>query len=59
MNCFYCMEPATHFCTACGHWLCERNLCKNKARTNALTHHPVKAVQTLVRSFLPPTRGFL
>ena len=43
--CAKCGAPATHFCGACGQWLCDSMTCIAKAGAKAVVTHPVKALQ--------------
>lgn len=36
MFCGYCGAPATHFCSGCGKWICDRFLCNAKGAAVAL-----------------------
>lgn len=57
MNCFFCGNPATHFCDSCGHWLCDRGACGQAAASSSpssarqkaafVVHHPVRASRIL------------
>jgi hypothetical protein len=36
VRCAWCGLPATHFCSACGKWICDAFLCKAKSTALAL-----------------------
>lgn len=37
MLCEYCFKrAATHFCTGCGHWVCDDKLCNARAGAKTL-----------------------
>lgn len=50
-KCERCGAPATHFCTACGKWLCHRMSCQARSAARALVEHPVRSIQ-VVRNHL-------
>lgn len=41
--CAYCGDPATHFCSGCGNWICDRVLCNAKGAAKTLGI-PIKTV---------------
>jgi len=42
--CEFCGGQATHFCTACGKWLCDKARCITQGAASAVKTNPVKAV---------------
>lgn len=34
-KCFYCGQPATHFCSGCGHYICLSAKCNFQATADA------------------------
>lgn len=34
--CFWCGKPATHYCTGCGHWICDSLTCRFKSVAQTL-----------------------
>lgn len=50
--CELCLERvATHFCSACGKWLCDRPGCRVASGTRAVVVHPIRTL-TAVRNSL-------
>jgi len=39
--------PATHFCAACGKWLCDSKLCNLASAGRAVVQHPVRSAQVV------------
>lgn len=35
LNCEWCGDKATHFCGACGKWICSKAACKAKSVAHA------------------------
>jgi hypothetical protein len=63
--CYYCGAQSTHFCSQCGHWLCNSLVCEGRAVAGEVVSRPVETVKYVTRkavSFFvprPPTpRGF-
>jgi len=63
--CEICGSEATHFCSACGKWLCESRRCKVSAGAKAVRQAPVRALtaapkfvaRELGRLFSAPGQG--
>lgn len=43
--CFYCYAPATHFCTMCGHMICDSPICAASAAAS-VGRQAISAVST-------------
>lgn len=66
MTCYYCGKPATHYCTDCGHLLCDSGECGAKARAELkpsklaqarfVVKHPIRAAR-IAPHVLPFSRG--
>ena len=44
-TCAYCGLSATHFCSGCGKWVCDKMSCAAKGAAAAFAAHPAQAVR--------------
>jgi len=45
-TCAYCGLAATHFCSGCGKWVCDKGICASKAAVSAITTNPLQAIRS-------------
>lgn len=54
--CYYCQQPSTHQCTACGHLLCDSPICAALAARDVANQ---RIVQPVVRHVVKPVARFV